>query len=532
MFSSESVCFWVNIVIGRLRNMDIYSNSANNKRIAKNTAILYIRMLLTIGVTLYTSRVVLKTIGVEDFGIYNIVGGVVVLFSFLNNAMASATQRFLNFELGNGNEVEARRIFSMSMTTHIGIALLVLLASETIGLWFFYTQLNIPETKQTAACWVYQFSVLTCCVQIIRIPYNACIIAYEKMSFYAYMSIIEVLLKLLIVYLLVLSKFDKLVIYAILTCAVAIVVSYLYRLYCRQIFEICNCRFFWDKKLYKKLMTFSGWSLLGSVANVGAQQGLNILLNIFYGVTVNAAMGIANQLSSAIYSFVSNFQTAFNPQIVKSYASNEREYFMNLIFQASKYSFFLLFILSLPVIICCDFLLEVWLGVVPTYTVSFSRLILIFFLIEAISAPLWMSVQATGRIRNYQIIMCGMIMLNLPVAYLVLKTGMSPNMILVVRLIINILTYFVRIVYLKKKIHLPAVLYIRQVVIVAIKVVIVSSPLPFLISYNIKGWSGLFATATLALITTSLSIYFLGLKSSEKQFILSVLKSRILNRYK
>lgn len=506
------------------------SNSANNKRIAKNTILLYFRMLLTMAVTLYTSMVVLKTLGVDDFGIYNIVGGVVVLFSFLNNAMSTATQRFLNFEMGRGAEGNVNRMFSMSMTAHISIALIVAILAETIGLWFLNTQLNIPADRMNAANWVYQFTILTFCIQIIRVPYNASIIAYEKMSFYAYIGIIEVVLKLLIVFLLLFFGWDKLKLYAVLTCSVTFIVLALYKLYCNKVFSTCRYNFFWDRALYKKLMSFSGWSLFGSVANVGAQQGLNILLNIFFGVAINAAMGIANQVSSAVFGFVSNFQTAFNPQIVKSYAMNDRTYFMNLIFQSSKFSYYLLLLLSIPLLISTDFILEVWLTNVPEYTASFCRLIILFLLIDAISAPLWMSVQATGEIRNYQILIGGLILLNFPVAYLVLKLGFPPQSVLIVRLLINLLTYFVRIFYLRNKINLPSGKYIREVILVVTLVTLLALPLPMLVDHYIAGWSGLIATTFVALISTGSCIYAVGLKKDEREILNRLVMNKIKGR--
>jgi len=504
------------------------SNSANNKRIAKNTILLYFRMLLTMAVTLYTSMVVLKTLGVDDFGIYNIVGGVVVLFSFLNNAMSTATQRFLNFEMGRGAEGNVNRMFSMSMTAHLSIALIVVILSETIGLWFLNTQLNIPADRMNAANWVYQFTILTFCIQIIRVPYNASIIAYEKMSFYAYIGIIEVVLKLIIVFLLLFFGWDKLKLYAVLTCGVAFVVLLLYKTYCNKAFATCRYNFFWDKALYKKLMSFSGWSMFGSVANVGAQQGLNILLNIFFGVAINAAMGIANQVSSAVFGFVSNFQTAFNPQIVKSYAMNDKEYFMNLIFQSSKFSYYLLLLLSIPLLICTDFILQVWLHNVPEYTASFCRLIILFLLVDAISAPLWMSVQATGDIRNYQILIGSLILLNFPLAYLALKLGYPPESVLIVRVLINLLTYAVRIFYLRSKINLPSGKYIRDVVLVVSLVTLLALPLPLLVNHFIADWSGLIATTAVALFSTGLCIYTVGLKKNERD----VLNRLIMNKIK
>lgn len=495
------------------------STSENNKRIAKNTAMLYIRMLLIMAVTLYTSRVVLEVLGVEDFGIYNIVGGVVVLFSFINNAMATATQRFLNFELGRNDIKEVGRVFSMSMTAHISIALLVLLLAETIGLWFLLTQMNIPDGRMNAAVWCYQFSILTTCVQIIRVPYNACIIAYERMSFYAYISILEVILKLLIVFLLSIGGFDKLILYSILMFLVTVAVCYAYKIVCNRNFNISRYSFFWDKTLYKKLMSFSGWSLFGSAANVGAQQGLNILLNIFCGVTVNAAMGIANQVSHAVYSFVSNFQVAFNPQIVKSYASGDKAYFERLIFQASKFSFFLLFIISLPFLLKCDFVLSVWLKEVPEYAVPFTQLILIFLMIDAISAPLWISVQAMGNIRNYQILMGFLILLNLPLGYLVLYCGLKPESVLVIRVLINLIAYLLRLIFINGFISFHVFKYIKNVIAVILLVVILSVPIPLYVANLYQSFKGFVFTFVFSVLSVVVSIYFVGLTNGEKKYI-------------
>lgn len=501
--------------------------SANNKRIVRNTALLYFRMFLSMAVTLYTSRVVLNTLGFVDFGIYNVVGGIVVLFSFLNNSMMTATQRFLNFELGRNDIDEVNRIFSMSMTVHICIAIFVIIFAETIGLWFLNSQLNIPAERMTAANWVYQFTILTFCAQIIRVPYNASIVAYENMSFYAYISITEVILKLLIVFSLVWFGFDKLILYAVLTFGVTLLVNLHYKLYCNKAFTTCDYKYFSDALLYKKLISFSGWSMFGGVANVGASEGVNILLNIFFGVAVNAAMGIANQVSAALYGFVSNFQIAFNPQLVKSYATNDKSYFMKLIFQSSKLSYFLMLFISLPVIINADFILQVWLGIVPVYTASFCRLIIVFLLIDAISAPLWMSVQATGEIKNYQILMGVMIASNLPLAYCVLKFGFAPDSVLLVRVLINLATFLARIVYLRKKIDLPARLYFRDVVAVALLVTVFTLPLPLIVNYYLTAWHGLIISTIVALFSTGLVIYIIGLKPNERVFLKATLLNKI-----
>ena len=399
------------------------NTSENNKRIAKNTLLLYMRMFVMMFTALFTSRIVLQVLGETDYGIYNIIGGVVVLFSFLNSALLQATQRFLNFNLGKKDEETTHKVFCMSLNSYFILSVIFLILGETIGLWFVDTQLNIPENRMHAAHWVYQFSLLTFVINLIRVPYNATIIAYERMDFYAYLSLGEVVLKLIVVYLLYITTFDKLVFYSFLYTLVPLFITLLYKLYCNRHFPISHYKRFWDKNMFNQLFSFSGWSLLGNLANLAASQGLNILINIFYGVTVNTALGIANQISSNVFHFISNFQVAFNPQIVKSYAANETERLNSLIFSSSKLSFFLLFIIAFPLILNMDFVLNLWLVDVPQYTAIFSRLILCFFLIEALSAPLWMFVQATGRIRNYQILMGILIFLNFPLAYLVLKYG-------------------------------------------------------------------------------------------------------------
>lgn len=500
---------------------------SNNKRIAKNTLVLYVRMLFMSVVSLYTSRVVLKVLGVDDFGIYNIAGGIVVLFSFLNSAMVTSTQRFLNFELGRKNEQMAAKVFSMSINLHLCIAALLFILSETVGLWFLNTYIQVPLSRVNALNWVYQMSILSACFNIIRAPYNAAIIAYEKMSAYAYMSIVEAVLKLGVVFLLLIIYTDHLIMYAVLTSVVIILITLLYILYCLKYFPICHYKYLWDKKLFKRLVGFSGWSLFGSFANMSAMQGLNILQNIFYGVSVNAAMGIANQVNSAIYHFSSNFQTAFNPQIVKSYAANEKDYFMSLIFKTSKYSFYLLFIISLPILICCDEILAIWLDNVPNHAVSFCRLMILFSWIDGISAPLWMSVQATGRIRNYQIMMGTIIFMNIPLSYIALNMGASPESVLLIRVLLNLLTYFVRIIYLRGLIALPSVKYIRKVVFPCISVVLVSAPIPSILYYTIQGLEGFFISIFVSIILSVISICVIGMSADERASVRNIISQHI-----
>ena len=452
---------------------------SNNKRIAKNTIFLYIRMLVLMVVSLYTSRVVLAALGVEDYGIYNVVGGIVVLFTFINNAMITSTQRYLNYELGRNDLLQAKKVFSISLNIHILISLIVVLLAETVGLWLLNTTIQYPESREFAVQVTYQLSILTTCIKIIRAPYNATIIAYERMSFYAYLSIFEAVLQLGIVFMLMAYSADRLILYSILLCIVAIIVNLCYYAYCRKKFEICQYTLYRDKSLYRQLLSFSGWSLFGGVANMGASQGLNMILNVFFGVTINAAMGIATQVNSAVASFVHSFQTAFNPQIVKSYATGDHGYFIKLILSTSKYSYLLLFILALPIYICCPEVLCVWLTEVPDFAVSFCRLMLIFALLDALQGPLWYSVQATGKIKTYQILMSFMILSNLPIAYVCLKMGYSPNGVLVVRCIINLATLFVRMWYLNRLYKFPVMEFVNGVILRIVPITAIA----YLISY-------------------------------------------------
>ena len=503
--------------------------SANNKRIAKNTLLLYIRMFLMMGITLYTSRVVLQMLGVDDFGIYNVVGGIIVLFSFINNAMVASTQRFLNFELGRGNVEEAQKVFAASLNIYLVIVVIFMLLAETLGLWFLNRYINIPPERTVAANWVYQASLIATALNFVRMPYNAAIIAYERMSFYAYTSIIEATLKLGIVFLLY-SFADKLIAYAWFVSVVALLILLMYVFFCRRVFVICRHHTFaYDKRRYTALVSFSGWSLFGSVANMGASQGVNILLNIFFGVFVNAAMGIANQVSGAIGLFVGNFQTAFNPQIVKSYASGEMERFINLILNASKYSYYLLFLIALPCFICCNEILQLWLGEVPLHAVSFCRLLIIFSLIDAIQGPLWMSAQATGKIKHYQLLMSCLILLNLPVTYVVLKLFPIAELGLIIRVSINIITAVVRVVYLKLLFPFPVIRYVKETVGTCIVVSVMSVLFPWLIYQNTDGLSQLCLTISASLVCTLVFIYIIGLSCSERQIVLNIIR-RIFNK--
>ncbi|MBW9199786.1 lipopolysaccharide biosynthesis protein [Bacteroidales bacterium SW299] len=501
----------------------------DNRRIAKNTVMLYFRMFLVMGVSLFTSREVLRILGVEDLGVYNIVGGIIVLFSFLNNAMVSATQRFLNFELGRNNQEQASRVFSMSVNVHALIALAVLVGGETIGLWFFNTYLNIPIDRRYAAGWVYQFSILAAVVNIMRAPYNACIITYERMSSFAYISIIEVILKLLIVYLLLLSVIDKLILYACLTCLVSVVISLCFYLVCLKRFSISHYKWFWDKLLFKRFLNFSGWSLFGNIANLGAFQGVSIIQNIFCGVLINAAMGIANQVNGAIYSFVSNFQLAFNPQIVKSYAACRWDYCTGLIFKTSRYSFLLLLLIAVPIVTYCDEVLAFWLDSVPEHSVSFCKLIIYSSLIDCIAAPLWMGVYASGQIEKYQIGVGFILLLNIPFSYLVLLWGFSAEATIVVRIVLNVVLFFFRLFYLKSVMKFSIRSYMKQVLLPCFSVCILILVLVGLWIYCGKHYTiNLYLQLLISFIVSAWAIYAIGIHSYEKKIVRQFVVDKLL----
>ena len=488
---------------------------------------LYVRMILIMLVSLYTSRVILKALGVEDFGLYNVVGGVVVLFTFINNAMVTSTQRFLNFEIGRNDIEEAQKVFSASLNIHFLIAGIFLLLAETVGLWFLNQYIQIPDGRETAANWVYQFSVIVSILNIVRSPYNAAIIAHEHMSFYAYVSIIEVILKLAIVYMVYLFA-DRLIAYAFLMMLVTLIVLGAYYVFCRKKYQICKYRFEYDKKRYLSLASFSGWSLFGSLANMGASQGINIILNMFFGVAVNAAMGIANQVNAAVYQFVSSFQTAFNPQIIKSYAAGDRTYFISLIMNTSRYSFLLLFLLALPIYICCPEILSIWLGTVPEYAVEFCRLMLLFLLIDAVQGPLWVSAQATGKIKNYQILMSVLILLNLPITYVLLVFFKNPEIALIVRVAVNFITAVARVIYLNHLYDFPIWIYMKEVIFRCLLVLLVAYPVPHLV-HKMMGMTivDTIANILIDLVCAVSVIAIVGLRSKERILIVNKAKQML-----
>lgn len=505
------------------------NESANNKRIAKNTLLLYFRMLMTMAISLYTSRIVLATLGEVDFGIYNVVGGFVTMFTVISGAMTTATQRFLSFEIGKKTNGNVKSMFSTAIIIHFILAAIILICAETIGLWFLNTHMKFPDDRYVAANWVFQFSLLTFIINVISVPYNAAIIAYEKMKAFAYVSIIEVTLKLLVVYLLMISTVDKLVLYSILLALIAITVRIIYGIYAKRNFLECKFDWKWNKTYGKNVMSFVSWNLIGSLAGVAKEQGINVLLNIFFGATVNAARGIAYQVLNAMNGFVNNFQLAMNPQIVKSYASNEKYDMFNLVFRGSKLSYLLLFTMSLPVILETPFILNIWLKDVPSYTAIFTRLVLITALIDSLSGTLITSMHASGKVRDYQIIVGGISLMTLPTTYYFFKLGYPPYTAMCIGITISIICHFARLILLYKTINLPIGRFIKCVTLKVLLISILSTIIPIIVFNNINenSWLSFCIICIVSSFSTISFSYILGLTKNEKKFCKKKLKEII-----
>lgn len=500
----------------------------NNKRIARNTIALYVRMLLIVVVTLYTSRIVLQILGVVDFGIYSLVSGVIVMFAFINNALSSATQRFFSFELGRPNGGNIEKIFSVSIISNYVLAFFIVLVTEVVGIWFLNNKLNIPPDRLDAAVWVFHISMVTLFIQVISTPYNALIVAYEKMSAYAYISVLEVVLRLIMAYLLFVIDIDKLIVYALLMCGISLLVRLAYVFYCNR--YICHYRVslkLWDRKIFLDIFGFSGWSMLGCFADIWTVQGVNVILNIFFGVIINTASGIAMQISSAINQFVGSFQTAFRPQIIKYYAAQDITEFTRLVFRTSRVSFFLLLLVSLPAFLCMDQLLHIWLGAVPEYSSIFSRLILIGLLFDAMSGPFWISAQAIGSIRNYQVLISLILLMNLPLAYICLWLGAPPYAVFIIKTIICISAFISRIFYIRSKVYFSIKEFYKGVMLPIILVFLIAIPIPVIFwYYTTENITNGILTIFISLLCVGTAIYFLGLKSSEREYLINVIKSQ------
>ena len=500
----------------------------NNKRIAKNTLLLYFRMLLMMFVTLFTSRVVLDKLGVTDYGIYNVVGGVVAMLGFLNSSMSNAVQRYLSFEIGKNNEAGVNRIFNVSLFAHAGIAVFVFVVMEIVGVWYLNTHMNIPAERMDAANWVLQCSIFTTLFTIVQVPYNAIIISKEQMGIYAYISILEVVLKLLVVYMLAIGNFDKLKLYSVLIMTVTIGIVMIYRFYCTRKYKEAKFKFIKDWNLLKQIVGFASWNMLGELAWVFTGQGVNIILNSFFGPVVNAARGLAEQVNGAVNRFVANFQTAVNPQLIKNYASDQLGEMKTLLFRSTRFSYYLLLALSLPIILKMDFILHLWLKEVPDYTTDFCQLVLVSSLVSTLSNLLAQVARAYGKIRNYQIIVSIFLFLNFPLSYIVLKFGCSPLSTMFVNIGVNAMLLFVRLRLTNRMIQMTYGSFIRKVLFPVIIVTAVALVIPLTIYFMLDNSIISFIIVCLvSFVSVGVSTYALGMNANERQYILAAISKII-----
>ena len=502
---------------------------SNNKRIAKNTAFLYIRMFLIMGVTLYTSRIVLQVLGEDDFGLYNVVGGIVAMFTFLNGALAGATSRFITYEIGRKDNIRLHKVFNVSFVTHLIIAFIIVLLAETVGLWFLYNKMVIPVDRFVAAFWVYQISIVSCVLSIVQVPYNATIIAHERMGIYAYVGIIEVFLKLLIAYLIQISTYDKLVSYAFLLFLVHALILLYYRIYCNKHFWECKLFFVKETKMYKQMFVFAGSDMIGSLSVLAQGQGLNILLNMFFGPAVNAARGIAYQVQGAVTQFSGNFMTAVKPQIIKQYALGKVDEMMELVIQSSCFSYYLMLLIVVPICIEADYILTLWLGEYPDYTVSFLRLVLVLCMIQTLKTPRTTVFHATGKILIPNIVVGTILCMAFPVAYVALKMGGDPNSVFWTAIVCMALSEVASIIILHYKVVCSVKKYIFRVHLRCILVTSVSLiiPLFFCDEIPLQGFNKLFMTCVISTISILVTSYTLGLDKKMRFEIRRLVQQKI-----
>ena len=504
--------------------------SGDSKRIAKNTLLLYGRMALIILISLYTSRVILQTLGVTDYGIYNVVGGVVVMVGFISGSLDGATSRYITFELGLKEKGNPLHIFRCAITIHYILAAIVLLVAETVGLWFVIEKLVIPPTRLTAALWVYQCSILTVVISIISSPYNALIIAHEKMGVFAYISIMEAALKLAIVYLLLAVNIDRLILYAVLLLAVQVGIRFIYSTYCNRSFPEASGRWLWDKRKSREIFNYAGWTLNGSLAVMGYTQGLNILLNLFFGPAVNAARGISAQVQSAVSIFCSNFLTAVRPQVTKSYAQGDLDYMHRLIIYGSKYGFFLILLTAVPILININYILHLWLGEVPAHTATFTSIMILVGMNNALRTPTLMGIHATGDIKKFQIIESSLLLTVVPVAYAFLKWGhVSPETVFFIYLIIEIITQFARVWVVYPRINMPKRAYLTKILLPLSKVCIPLLAFGYIV-YTYKptqSFVELLINIPACILFTLLCEYTLGMGKKERELANSKIKAVI-----
>ena len=497
---------------------------------------LYFRMLFLMLISLYTSRVILAALGVEDYGIYNVVGGFVSMFSIVSSSLTTSCSRFLNFEMGKGSDTDRlNTVFSTSLSIQMLLSVIILLLTESIGVWYINNIMVLPADRLIAANWCFQFSVLSFCINLVTVPYRACIVAHERMQAFAYVSIIEGTVKLIIAFVIMYNPFDRLVYFALLSFLLTNFIRFIYQTYCRRTFAECKYHFVFDKAMLKDMFGYSVWQFVGNTSAILKNQGVNILLNLYFGPVVNASRGVANTVNNAINHFAGNFMMALNPQITQSYSSGNLKYSFSLVNRGARFSYYILFILSLPVIINANYIMHLWLKKVPDYSVAFVQLILIEMMITSISRTLITMQSATGKIRNYQLIVGGILLLNLPLCYVMLELGFSPVVVVFVSLFVELLAILARMYMIPITIpEFKPRYYIRDVLLNILLVSIISSIIPVALHIIVEeNFVNVLINILTSVCVSALCILYIGCSKHERSIILESaykLKSKILRK--
>ncbi len=504
------------------------SGVQDNKQVAKNTVYMYIRMAFTMLVGLYTSRVVLQVLGVEDFGLYNVIGGIISLFTVLNAALVNTTSRFITVSLAKGDAQDTRQIFNMSFLLHFFVGILIVVLGETVGLWYLHIKLVIPEGRELAAEWLYQFTIISAFLATLNVPYNATIIAHEKINVYAIVQIIDVALRLVIVLLIKVAPFDKLIFYALLILLVTVLNFAINYIYCHRKFEEVKFLFYWSWKTFREILKFIGWALVGNFSNMFYTQGINLMLNAFCGPAVNAARGIAVQVQGVVAQMANNVQTAINPQIIKSYAVNDKDRMYNLIIASSRLCFYLLFVISLPIFIETEFLLQLWLGTVPEHTVNFVRIILMCVLLDAFVNPMFTANLASGKLALYHGPLALLMYVFMFITYFSIKISRIPESVFISYFVACLIGYVMRIFMLNKQVGLKPLHYVKRVLSPVALVVCISLIAPITVHYFINsGWIDFLVTSFVAVISVIVTVYYWGVTPGEREFASSFVRNKI-----
>lgn len=505
------------------------SISANNKRIAKNTLLLYIRMFVMMFIGLFTSRIILQALGVSDLGLYSVCGGVVALFSFVSGTLASGTQRFISFGIGEGNLEKLKRTFACAMSLHLLFAIIILIIGETFGLWYLYNKLNVDPGRFDAALWCYQFSLITAIISVIQTPFNGALIAHEKMDIYAYMTIFEVIVKLVAAYVIMIVPYDRLIFYAALLLGANVLSTIIYNWYCRKKFEECSFRFGYEKQIFIDMLSFSGWNTFGTVASMGQSTGVDLVINFFCGTAVNGARGIASQANGFVNKFVTNFQVALNPQIVKTYASGNISEMSKIVIRGTEFSSYLLLFLGIPLFIEIEFVLNLWLGQVPEHSVAFMRIVMIESLFRTMGNPTITAMHATGKMKMLNVTVGGLLLLIVPQSYILFRLGLTPEIVLLVNVVPWILCIPLRLYWLHKYTdnQFPVLYFLKRVLLKGIVLTCIMFIPPFVI-YNLfetNGWIRFISVCLMSVISSGFVIFYCGFDANMRTKTIGKVKS-------